>query len=39
MAQHKSAKKPGRSIIEKRRAKHAKRAELQRKAEIRDRMQ
>ena len=39
MAQHKSAKKPGRSVIEKRRAKQEKRAERQREARARDRMQ
>ena len=39
MAQHKSAKKPGRSIIEKRRAKQEKRAARERDAQVRDRMQ
>ena len=39
MAQQKSAKKPGRSVLEKRRAKQEKRAERQRSERVRERMQ
>ncbi len=38
MAQHKATKKPGRSVIEKRRAKQAKREARHREALIRERM-
>ena len=39
MAQQKTAKKPGRSVLEKRRAKQEKRAERQRAERVRERMQ